>query len=108
MKEVKYTLMDKIATLFSSIAAGCSYIRDINHKLTPYPLVASLFGMDRFPDQSQINRFLNRIGPEQVSQLTLIFEAILDKLFLFKNKQKVDINVDVTGLIVYGRKLSVC
>ena len=104
MKEVKYTLMDKIATLFSSIAAGCSYIRDINHKLTPYPLAASLFGMDRFPDQSQINRFLNKIGPEQVSQLTLIFEAILDKLFLFENKQKVDINVDVTGLVVYGEK----
>ena len=52
MKEVKYSIMDKIATLFSSIATGCSYIKDINHKLTPYSSAASLFGMDKFPDQS--------------------------------------------------------
>ncbi len=57
MKEVKYTIMDKIVTLFSSIATGCSHIKDINHKLTPYTSAASLFGMDRFPDQSGINSF---------------------------------------------------
>ena len=102
MKEVKYTVIDKIATLFSSIAVGCSHIKDINHKLTPYPLAASLFRMERFPDQSQINRFLNRMGPEEISQLSLVFEAILDKIALFKNQQKVDLNVDVTGLVVYG------
>lgn len=104
MKEVKYTMMDKIATLFSSIIVGCSHIKDINHKLTPYPSAASLFRMDRFPDQSQINRFLNRMGPEEISQLSLVFEAILDKIILFKDEEKVDLNVDVTGLVVYGDK----
>jgi len=102
MKEVRYSIMDKIATLFSSIAVGCSHIKDINHKLTPYPLAASLFGMDRFPDQSGVNRFLNRMGPEQITQLSLVFEAILDKVIFFKDQEKVDLNVDVTGLIVYG------
>jgi len=102
MKEVRYSMMDKIATLFSSIATGCSYIKDINHKLTPYPSAASLFRMNRFPDQSGINRFLNRMGPEQISQLSLVFEAILDKGILFKDEEKVDLNVDVTGLVVYG------
>jgi len=97
-------MMDKIATLFSSIATGCSHIKDINHKLTPYPSAASLFGMDRFPDQSQINRFLNRMGPDEISQLSLVFEAILDKVILFKDKEKVDLNVDATGLVVYGDK----
>ncbi|MEA1963657.1 MAG: transposase [Candidatus Aerophobetes bacterium] len=104
MKEVKYSIMDKIVTLFSSIAVGSSHIKDINHKLTPYPLAASLFGIDRFPDQSQINRFLNRMGPEQIIQLSLVFEAILDKVILFKDNQKVDLNVDATGLVVYGDK----
>ena len=94
--------MDKIATLFSSIATGCSHIKDINHKLTPYPSAASLFGMNRFPDQSQINRFLNRMGPDQISQLSLVFEAILDKVILFKDQEKVDLNVDATGLVVSG------
>jgi len=102
MKEVRYSMIDKIATLFSSIATGCSHIKDINHKLTPYPSAASLFGMNRFPDQSQINRFLNRMGPDEISQLSLVFEAILDKVILFKGEEKVDLNVDVTGLIVYG------
>jgi hypothetical protein len=102
MKEVRYTIMNKITTLFSSIAAGCSYIKDINHKLTPYPSAASLFGMDRFPDQSGINRFLNRMGPEAITQLSLVFEAILDKVILLKDEEKVDLNVDVTGLVVYG------
>jgi len=104
MKEAKYTMIDKIATLFSSIIVGCSHIKDINHKLTPYPSAASLFRMDRFPDQSGINRFLNRMGPEEITQLSLVFEAILDKVILFKDEEKVDLNVDVTGLVVYGNK----
>ena len=96
--------MDKITTLVSSIIVGCSPIKDINHKLTPYPSVASLSGMKRFPDQSQINRFLNRMGPEEIIQLSLIFEAILDKIALFQAKEKVDVNVDATGLTGYGHK----
>jgi hypothetical protein len=102
MKEVSYSAMDKIATLVSSIIVGCSHIKDINHKLRPYPSTASLFGMERFPDQSQINRFLNRMGPEEISELSLIFERVLKKVALFQNQEKVDLNVDATGLTVYG------
>ncbi|MEA1964585.1 MAG: transposase [Candidatus Aerophobetes bacterium] len=104
MKEVKYSIIDKIATLFSSIAVGCSHIKDINHKLTPYSSAASLFGMNRFPDQSGINRFLNRMDHEQITQLSLVFEAILNKVILFKDEEKVDLNVDATGLVVDGDK----
>ena len=102
MKEVKYSMMDKIATVFSSIVVGSSHLQDINHKLTPYRQAASLFGMDRFPDQSGINRFLNRMGPGEVSQLCLILEIISQKLALFQDEDKVDLNVDATGLVVYG------
>jgi len=104
MKEVGYSTIDKIATLFSSIIVGCSHIKDINHKLTPYPSAASLFGMKRFPDQSGINRFLNRIGPEEISELSLIFEGVLEKVALFQYEEKVDLNVDATGLVVYRNK----
>lgn len=106
MKEVSYSTIDKIATLFSSIIVGCSHIKDINHKLTPYPSAASLFGMERFPDQSQINRFLNRMGPEEISEFCLIFEGVLDKVALFQDQEKVDLNVDATGLTVYGNSSS--
>ena len=104
MKEVGYSTIDKIATLFSSIIVGCSYIKDINYKLTPYPSAASLFEMKRFPDQPGINRFLNRIGPQEISQLCLIFEGVLKKVALFQYEEKVDLNVDATGLVVYGNK----
>jgi len=104
MKEVSYSTIDKIATLFSSIVVGCSHIKDINHKLTPYSSAASLFGMERFPDQSGINRFLNKMGPEEISEFCLIFEELLKKVVLFRNQEKVDLNVDATGLVVYGNK----
>jgi len=61
MKEVNYTILQKVQTIIASIAVGCSRIRDINHNLRPYKAAASLFGMEQFPDQSQINRFLERI-----------------------------------------------
>jgi len=66
------------------------------------PSAASLFGMKRFPDQSGINRFLNRICPQEISELSLIFERILDKVALFQDKEKMDLNVDATGITVYG------
>jgi len=102
MKEVSYSIIDKICTLFSSIIVGCSHIKDINHKLTPYPSAASLFGMERFPDQSGINRFLNKMGSEEISELCLIFEELLKKTALFQHQEKVDLNIDTTGLVVYG------
>jgi len=37
MKEMKYSMMDKIATLFSSIVVGSSHLQDINHKLNFLP-----------------------------------------------------------------------
>ncbi len=60
--------------------------------------------MKRFPDQSQINRFLKRMGPEEISQLCLIFEGVLKKVALFQDEEKVDLNIDTTGLVVYGKK----
>jgi len=52
--------MDKIATLFSSIVVGCSHIKDINHKLTPYPLAARL--SDTIYEVAEVLGSLERIG----------------------------------------------
>jgi hypothetical protein len=35
------------------------------------------------------------MGPEQISQLSLVFEAILNKVILLKDEEKVDLNIDV-------------
>jgi len=42
------------------------------------------------------------MGPEQISQLSLVFEAILNKVILLKDEEKVDLNIDVIGLVVHG------
>lgn len=102
MKEASYSIIDKICALLSSIIVGCSHIKDIDRKLTPYPSAASLFKMERFPDQSGVNRFLNKMGFEEISELYLIFEELLKKTALFQHQEKVDLNIDTTGLVVYG------
>ena len=45
---------------------GCNYISDINEKLVLDTTVDKLLGMNKFPDQSQVNRFLNRFDEENI------------------------------------------
>lgn len=42
------------------------------------------------------------MGTEEISELSLIFEELLKKTALFQHQEKVDLNVDATGLTVYG------
>ena len=102
MKEVTYSCIQKVATLISSVAVGCEDIHDINDRLLPYPSLAGLLGMQRFPDQSQINRFLRRIGSREVGDIDLVFELLLKKHGLCREGDKVDLNIDSTGLVCYG------
>lgn len=103
MKEVEYTCLQKIQTLISSIAIGCSHIKDINHKLRPYSAGAKILGMARFPEQSQISRFINRFRFQEIQQLNLVLDQLLLGFGLYNSNQKVDIDFDCTGLITYGK-----
>ena len=104
MKEVKFSVYQKLVTIIMSIAVGCEFMKDINENLGPEKLSANLFNMDSFPDQSQINKVLNRFDIDSISQ----FEDIHHKLFI-KNSNSVfiDKNVvvdfDQSGLIANGK-----
>src|SRR5437660_11347168 len=63
MKAVRYSVLQKGQTLVASILLGCPYTSSINHRLVPDSVAAREWGMERFPDQSQVNLFLNRITP---------------------------------------------
>src|SRR6516225_3343983 len=65
LKACDYTPLQKLQTLLCSLATGCEWTVDINHKLRPYPIVAELLGMARFPDQSSVSRFLHHLGIAQ-------------------------------------------
>ncbi len=69
MKVVHYSHRNKIETLVASMVVGCRHIAEIRTKLGPDAVAAGLFGMKRFPDQSQINTFLRAFGREQVASL---------------------------------------
>lgn len=103
MKEVMYSNFDRVKTLMTSIAAGCHYGKDINHKLRPYQGAARCCQLEQFPDQAQINRFLRRLELSNISELDSIFEHLLSRYGLWHSQSKVDIDFDCTGLVVYGK-----
>jgi len=103
-KEVLYTTSQKLQTVVASVAVGCTYNSDINHQLVPYTAEAELLGMSRFPDQSQINRFLRHLDGISLSQLDNIFSLSAQYFSLAAMlPDKVDIDIDSTGLIANGR-----
>jgi hypothetical protein len=56
-----------------------------------------------FLDQSSITRVLHHLGPTQGQQLTLISELLLRRFGLWRQLERVDLDIDSTGLLVYGR-----
>lgn len=108
MKEVYYTNIDRIKTLIASIAVGCKCVEEINHKLLPYSAATQCCQMNKFPDQSQINRFLRRLDWYNINELDLIYEHLLRCHGLWRSYNKVDIDFDCTGLVVYGHTFELC
>lgn len=103
IKTLDYTPLQKLQTLICSVAVGCDWTKDINHKLRPYVAAAQWLGMERFPDQSSVNRFLHQLGSQQRQQLELISEQLLQRFGLWQQSERVDLDIDSTGLMVYGR-----
>jgi hypothetical protein len=67
MKSVTYSPADKLKTLWASIIVGCQHTFDINCELGAHEkALAELFGLKRFPDQSQVNRLLRRATQQTV------------------------------------------
>jgi hypothetical protein len=98
-----YTPLQKLQALICSLAVGCAWTKDINHKLRPYPVAAQLLGLPQFPEQSCINRFLHQLGAPQQRQLECISEQLLQRFGLWRQSARVDLDIDSTGLMVYGR-----
>ncbi len=69
MKEVVYSTVNKAQTVIASLITGCSHTKTINETLGEEQAAATYLGMERFPDQSQINRYLTRFSEENVAEL---------------------------------------
>jgi hypothetical protein len=72
MKSVVYTPVHKVQTLIASIMIGCHYNKDVNSRLVPDRVAASLLGLEHFPDQSQLNLLLRRMDQANLLELQAI------------------------------------
>ena len=104
MKAVRYSVLQKGQTLVASILLGCPYTSSINHRLVPDSAAAREWGMERFPDQSQVNLFLNRMTAENMAQLEQAHQELLHSHSLLRSAAQVVVDFDQTGLRVTGKK----
>jgi hypothetical protein len=104
MKEINYTVSQKLLTIVASILSGCQYTSDINSKLAGETLSANILGMERFPDQSQINILLNRVDESNIEQLREIHQQLLmqNSQSVYTDKSIV-VDFDQSGLIANGK-----
>ncbi len=69
MKKRRYSWSDKLKTLWASIVVGCDHTSQINSKLGSHERAAAvLMGLERFPDQSMVNRLLWAFEPDHLNQ----------------------------------------
>ena len=79
MKEVVYSVLNKAQTVLASLVMGCKHTKAINEVLGEEEIAANYLGMFRFPEQSQINRYLTRFSAENVAQLGEVHKQLLDR-----------------------------
>lgn len=104
MKSVNYTNLNRLQTLVASIAMGCNYTSDINEKLAPDTTAAKLLGMSKFPDQSQVNRFLNRFDETNIDQFEFIHHTLfMENSLALSSKDPIVVDFDMSGLVAGGR-----
>ncbi len=88
LKEVAYSHRNKLETIVAGIAVGCRHTSEMQTKLVPDTTAAELFGMPRFPDQSQINTFLRRLTEVQVAHLAQAHQTLLEKQSLCADRER--------------------
>ncbi len=98
-----YSSEQKSLVLIAALASACSYNVDINYQLKPYLALAQIFKLEKIPDQCTINRYLNLTRAADLCDLQLIFEQTLSHGLWRLERGPIDVDLDSTGLVVYGR-----
>ncbi len=69
MKIRDFSPGDKLIQTLLSILAGCRPLYEVNTRLKPEIGMASIWGWDRFSDQSNLSRVLDALTLKQIEQL---------------------------------------
>src|SRR5438105_13358700 len=77
MKTVVYSPLYKAQTVIASLVLGCAHTKAINETRGQEVAAANYLGRQRFPDQSQINRYLTRCTAAHVNELAAVQTHVL-------------------------------
>jgi hypothetical protein len=104
MKQVKYSIYQKLIITMMSIVIGCETTKDINEKLGVEKLALNMFNLDTVPDQSQINELIRRFDQDSVNQLqTIHHNLFIQNSNSAHSPERVVVDIDQTGLIANGK-----
>lgn len=108
MKEIDYSVHQKMITLLLSIVIGCRYTSDINEKLVRDTVAANMLDMNRFPDQSQVNELIRRIDTKGIEQLKSVHhQMFMQNAQCLSTTDFVVVDIDQSGLIANGKTYEV-
>jgi len=104
MKEVVYSRLQKAQTLIASLVMGCAHTKAINDVLSDERTAAQVLDMARFPDQSQINRYLTRFDADNVTQLGEVHAQLFERQSQARRAVgQIVVDIDQCGLVVSGK-----
>jgi hypothetical protein len=115
MKKIHYSWSDKLTTLWASIVVGCNHTVEINSKLGPHERAsAALLGLERFPDQCQVNRLLWAFDPQHINQWRKLHMDLLCRnsratarklwLMLSNRERLLPVDLDQRAVVVRGKQ----
>jgi hypothetical protein len=104
MKQVRYSLVNKAQTIIASLVMGCGNTKAINETLEPERAAASYLWLERFPDQSQINRYLTRFSEDNVEQLGEVHTEMMMRQSRARQAAGwIVVDIDQCGLVANGK-----
>ncbi|MBI4752461.1 MAG: transposase [Acidobacteria bacterium] len=118
MKTVVYSPVDKLKTLWASVMVGCEHTVEINEQFGEHEArLAEVFGLKRFPDQSQVNRVLTATTLDQVERwreghlkLLVANSRAKDEGLWWKaatGERFLMVDIDQRGIVVSGKEYEV-
>lgn len=96
---------DMVLAILYAIIAGMDRVNE-TQILQYNGAFQKIVGMDRFPDQSAIRRFLKRLTPSHIRQIARVHELLRRRLFDRPRKRtSLIFDIDSTVVIIYGRQV---
>jgi hypothetical protein len=104
MKAGVYSRLQKAQTVLTSLVMGCKHPQAINEVLSDERAAANYRWMSRFPDQSQINRYLTRFEADNGAQLGEVQAQVLERQSPARRAVgQIVVEIDPCGLVLSGQ-----